>query len=1571
MPTETNNNANNPSGTKAPGRTFMDRVRQYSSAAERVSEVNGKKMFRMLDGKVIEMPKDMTVDEAIKLEADALAAQKKLGKLPPPKVLPDVEAKAKGKDKKVGKGDAPKMKKAGIDKPGKGKHGAGSKASKHVIKGKVGAWLMAKGAPVVMKGQQKLQQLKQNEQTHDDAAQKLSQTEKAQVQPPSEAQSTSTSGQVSNVDAKPAPQPSEANAKQSLNQAIQDNIPTSIEEVDSFKRSNKAGAMSSAAAISITTDKNAVSGTFNEMGQTPAPAPTDVKPEALPPEEIAPVTAKMNLGTDTIAPLQKEHTDVSNFTKDADNKLKEEGVTQEQLDMVDSGDLATANKEKKGMEKKAKEEPVAINQFAKNENKKVDTELQKEENKGRDEIKNKRKQHLSATKQKQQGTKSELEKKRDEVANKINAIYTRAQTSVTKKLADLETQSMKRFDDGNAKATREFEDNVKNELDAFKDDRYSGMFGWARKAKDWLLGMDDLPQVKAIFDRNRTAFVNTVNKLVEEISADNKKVVQGCKDELANAKKEIKDYVDKLGPALKDAGKKAQEEMNGKLEALDQMVAQKEQELADKLKDKQQAAIKAIDEKIEKMKEEMSGALGKLGKLLLLAAKKFFTWALEKAGFSLAEIEGIINKGAAVLKAIFTQPIQFVKNLMNAAITGFKNFGKNFLTHLKNALFEWLTGSLEGLVLPQTWDFKGIIGVALQMIGISYANIRKHMVTEMTEPVVAGLEKTFTLVKTLITEGPMAAWDQLKEMAGEMRDAFIEAVKDFIKTKIIEQAIQWVVSIFVPGAGIVKAIIGIYDTVMFFIQKAKQIMQMISNFLGSISEIAAGNIGAAADAMENGLARGLSLVINFMAKLLRLDGITSKIQAAIKKIRDKVDAVLAKVAKWIADKAKKIWGAVKQGAADLRDGVTEWWKTKRPFTDKAGKKHNIYLEGSENNAKVIIASVPEEALLKLKQKHDTATEADKPKIAAAKTEIEKIYADISVIKAAKGGRKDEKAREINVLIDRAKNILMTLDIDGDAVDFEPEYAFQGSGPYTVLPGQVRKGTFKTVNPKNKVAYMAMVPMYVGNAKTVASIADVYRTQAFAPAGNTDGSTASESRFAMVVGINRSEGATDEEKQQVRKDMKTKIDSIGAWPNKNFPVGVFGFTFPEKLIEKGTGRVVTSIKEEEAKAPPQKKAKIKQAIQKAEEKKVETEKVIPYGTFRGAIQQHSFTSSFIDELNRRSEAVFAQLGDPDNVSFKVASSDVLTSDDVIRALFDPAFAKAADGLFIKYDKKLEEFKATHGKYPDVITGGYYMDMTAKEITSDNHKLATLAASMLDMKVRQGIAKINPKCAYFPEPNTMFNVTGDNKNLFLSTRFNPGRNESRGFMNNHPKAGTLSGAFVPAEMITGFAPRFEVKVSTNLTAAVEGGFILGFLHPDISRLRTFLSSGQSHADERGWVTNVAAGYGLVIGRISADHSNNWYHALQVIYQAAMGPVMEILNGENSAANKPDITAAELADVFAKCKARINFPKTDWWKMSAFLKEYHPQLSSTEVREQVIAMAKSTAETICTFYQKGLKG
>ena len=903
------------------------------------------------------MPDDITAAEAHKLEMDGVAAKRHLGQGPPPKPVPDVHKPAEKKAAKLVK-PPPKGAAGPHARHPAGPHSVGVKVHLKPLTSVVGQYLVAKAAPVLTRGVGKIGSLSLHQQTHDNADKKVHLAEKAVVIPESDGQSKSNFSQVGVVAAKPPPEPDENKAKDELTQSLAQNVPKSIEDVDNFKRDMKAQHTGADVMKVVQTDKNAVVSTFGDMEHTPAPLPPEHAPEALPAPEVAPATGTMDLGHGAVAPLQPEHTDVSQYTKDADDRLVKEGVTQEHLDMVDSGDLADANKEKKGLEKAAKTEPQAVQSFAKDATAKVGRDLHQEEQAQRGALAAHRRQGLHKTGEHQKGAKSALEKKRDEVAATINGIYQTTQDSVKKRLADLETQSMKRFDDGNARASKAFEDNVNRELDVYKNDRYSGVFGWARKAKDWLLGMDDLPRIKEIFDTNRERFVQTLNSLVADISADNKRVVQECKDALAKAKTDIKVYVDKLGPDLKDIANKTAGEVNGKLDELDGFIRKKEEELQKKLADKQQAAIKAIDDKIAKMKEAMSGALAKLGNLLLWAAKKFFTWALGKFGYSLSDIQSIIDKGVAVLKAIFTKPIRFVKNLIAAAKQGFFNFGKNFLTHLKDAIFDWLTGSLEGITLPSVWDLPGIASVALQMLGLTWTNIRGKLVKLIGETAVKTLEAGFDLVITLVRDGPMAAWEKIKEMGEEIKQAFIEGVQDFIKMKIIEEAIKTVVSLFVPGAGIIKAIIGIYDTVVFFIQKAKQIAEFIGSFLSSIGEIAAGNIGAAADALEAGLATGLKLVINFLARLLHLDGITAKIRGAIQKLRAKVDAVLDRIVGWIAEKGKKLFAGLVGAGRRVVSRVTDWWRTKVGFKASDGDQHSLYFSGEGHAARLMVATTP-------------------------------------------------------------------------------------------------------------------------------------------------------------------------------------------------------------------------------------------------------------------------------------------------------------------------------------------------------------------------------------------------------------------------------------------------------------------------------------------------------------------------------------------------------------------------------------------------------------------------------------
>jgi len=760
----------------------------------------------------------------------------------------------------------------------------------------------------------KSRKLAQNNATTKSAAEKIGESEKAQDTPADESQSVSNQGQVTELQRNKVEAKTKDESSRALQEGIRRSVPTSLEAISGFKNSGKSKEIGKTVMQTVNKDVADVKSGFGGISKPKPPAPAE-KGIELPPMEQAQPVENINLGAGVIPPVEAEVIDNSKYQKDSDDLLKKEEVSQEQLDMVDKGDLAEANKERKNLNKEATAQPAAIKQMATSEHKMLNAEMNSEEKSARADMQKNRQNKLSDTGTKQDKTKTDLEKKREEVGKFINNRYEQCQKSITTKLEALEKNSLAQFDAGQEKATKEFEDQVNTDINRFKTKRYDRFGGSVLWLKDKLCGIDDFPEVKQAFDRARADFEKKIDTLIATITKTNNEVIAACKKELEDTKTEIAVFVSKLGPQLLDIGRKAQAEVGKKLQALSADIDSRKEKLQQKLADKRKAAMEAIDKKIAAMKEAMSGLLSKIGNFLLWAAKKFFKWALEAAGVSPDEVMGIIDKGIAIIKAIVTKPIVFVKNLIKAASTGFQNFGKNFLKHLKDAIFNWLTGALEGVKLPQVWDAKGILMLVLDILGLTYGALRKRMVDALGPTVVETLEKTFTLVKTLVTEGPAAAWEQMKDMAEEMKVTFIDAVKSWVQTTIVYKAIETVISLFIPGAGIIKAIIAIYDTVMFFIQKAKDIARMIGDFMGSIGEIAMGNIGAAAAALEGGLAKALALVINFLARFLRLSGITDKIKKVLETIRGKVSMVLDKIVAWIKKMAGKLVPS-KQGETD-------------------------------------------------------------------------------------------------------------------------------------------------------------------------------------------------------------------------------------------------------------------------------------------------------------------------------------------------------------------------------------------------------------------------------------------------------------------------------------------------------------------------------------------------------------------------------------------------------------------------------------------------------------------------------
>ncbi len=296
-------------------------------------------------------------------------------------------------------------------------------------------------------------------------------------------------------------------------------------------------------------------------------------------------------------------------------------------------------------------------------------------------------------------------------------------------------------------------------------------------------------------------------------------------------------------------------------------------------------------------------------------------------GAPVKKIMGILNKGKQVILKIASNPIAFIGNLFKALKKGFFQFKDNIWKHLKAGLMGWLMGTMEGadIQLPQKWDLKGIVYLILQILGLTYQRIRSKVVKKLGpkgEQIVSFMEKTVSFIVMLVTKGPMALWERIEEKAGEIKKAAIDAIKNWIITKIVVAAVTKLATMFNPVGAIVQAALGIYNTVMFFIERAKQIAAVVQAIFNSIAPIAFGKISKAANWIEKIMARSIPVLLSFLARLIGLGGISKKIKNVIIKIRKPIDKIVDKVIDWIVEKAKKLFGKGKDKKINKDGKVT-------------------------------------------------------------------------------------------------------------------------------------------------------------------------------------------------------------------------------------------------------------------------------------------------------------------------------------------------------------------------------------------------------------------------------------------------------------------------------------------------------------------------------------------------------------------------------------------------------------------------------------------------------------------------
>ncbi|HLO85347.1 MAG TPA: DUF4157 domain-containing protein [Nostocaceae cyanobacterium] len=281
-------------------------------------------------------------------------------------------------------------------------------------------------------------------------------------------------------------------------------------------------------------------------------------------------------------------------------------------------------------------------------------------------------------------------------------------------------------------------------------------------------------------------------------------------------------------------------------------------------------------------------------------------WLVERAlGRQVIEMLG---KAGDVIGKIIDNPASFLSNLVTAIRNGFTKFQDNIGTHLTNGLMGWLFGALSGsgLVLPSTFDAKGLLSVALQVLGLTYNNFRARLARRLGDENVNRLEQSYDFLQKISSGGLTEASEDICQEVGDIQETILGGIKDWLINAVIKAAVTKLITMFNPVGGLIEAAKAIYNTVMFFIERMQQIAALVDSIFSSIGKIVAGDTDSASNYIEQAMARTIPVVISFFARLLGLGGISDRIKAVIQRIQAPINRALDKLEQKIADKARTL-----------------------------------------------------------------------------------------------------------------------------------------------------------------------------------------------------------------------------------------------------------------------------------------------------------------------------------------------------------------------------------------------------------------------------------------------------------------------------------------------------------------------------------------------------------------------------------------------------------------------------------------------------------------------------------------
>jgi len=648
-------------------------------------------------------------------------------------------------------------------------------------------------------------------------------------------------------------------------------------------------------------------------GAEASPAKQDAPAETkLQPEQVGAPPAPVSAAPVVPAPLPPERLDYSSDRESTDQAMAENNVTKEQLEKGNEPEFKKTMSERSAVEKHEAEAEARYRKGEVGIQGKTYGAAQKELGKELAGMHGDRSLHIGNVATQQSGTKEKDAKERQRVTGRITEIKNKTRADVEGILNAMETTAVMLFDLGLQRAEGAYESTFEKE----KGGAWNWLTNWG---SDW----EEL--IERSLKKARVEYFNQVNSAIDQVADFVDGMLKAAKARVTSGLQEVENFVNGLDGSVKQFGKEALDEVTADFESMTAEIDQRRDNLVNALVDQYKASFKRMEAMEEKLREENKSLWQRIYDATVGLIKKIIAFK--------DMLMNILAKAAEVVVDIIMDPIGFLGNLVDGVKLGVENFSANIATHLKQGLISWLFGTMAeaGIQLPETFDLKGIIGLVLQILGLTYSNIRARAVTLLGEKVVSALETAAEIFKILITEGPAGLWEYVVEKVGDIKAMILQAIEDFIIEQIIKAGILWIVSLLNPASAFFKACKAIYDIIKFFIERAAQIAALVEAIVDSVASIAKGAIGVAAKYVEDALAKAIPVVIGLLASLLGISGITDKIKEIIEMIRKPINAAIDWVIQKAVDMVKAVGGLL--GIGKKKEEQKEPVKTDDPEHD--------------------------------------------------------------------------------------------------------------------------------------------------------------------------------------------------------------------------------------------------------------------------------------------------------------------------------------------------------------------------------------------------------------------------------------------------------------------------------------------------------------------------------------------------------------------------------------------------------------------------------------------------------------